>query len=282
MKKIYHLFGLLFLCSACATLNKAVVSNPVNREGLEELQLLAGYDVYQLRVDLIRQVTTNYSGNNSYQTTPVPYHYLGVNLGNGLFYDANRNLSLNLDQLPELKQLKDFTITKMERGAWKLPEVYRKQAQSFSKEREGLFTSRLEADLGDSIIVVDEGFLSSKKTIQVKVKSLQFKGGLFTTTLEEHPDHILLKEFLRKDEYRQQENKVYLDRDYLVEDKGTVIEITQGRGLIPQTYYFIKVADSYYFFNQHYRGVKITIRDNEVLVEDNGRDQAVFLVENRD
>ncbi|MEQ9442293.1 MAG: hypothetical protein RIG62_24850 [Cyclobacteriaceae bacterium] len=282
MLKISYLFGLLFLCSACASLNKAVVSDYNKREGLQELHLSAGYDVYQLRIDLIRQQTTTSSGDNTSQTTPTPYHYLGLHLGNGLFYDANRNLTLNLDQLPELAHLKDFTITKKERGLWNQPEIYTKQAKSFYKEKAGLFSSRLEANLGDSTIVVNEGFLSSKKTIQISANGLQCKGGLASTTLEEHANYILLKEFLHKEEYRQQENKIYLDRDYLVEDQGNVIEITQTRGLMRSTYYFIKVDNSYYFFDQRYRGVKITIRDYEVLVEDNGRDQAVFLVENLD
>ena len=282
MVKIHYLFVLLFLCSACASLNKAVVSDYNKREGLQELQLSAAYDVYQLRVDLIRQETTTSSGSNSYQTTPTPYHYLGVTLGNGLFYDANHNLTLNLNQLPELQLLEDFTVTKKERGLWNQSEMYQKQAQSFYKKKDGIFQTKLEAALGDSTIVVDEGFLSPKQTIQINGKKIQHKGGLFTTTLEEHSKYISLKEFLRKEEYRQQENKIYLDRDYLVEDKGNVIEITHTRGLIHQTYYFIKVDDSYYFFDQHYRGVKITIRDREVLVEDNGRDQAIFLVENRD
>ncbi len=280
--KVSYFVGLLLVCAACASLNKAVVSDPERREGLQELQLSAGYDVYQLRVDLIREVTTDYVGNNNYQSSPVPYHYLGVHLGNGLFYDANRNLTLNLDQLPALKDLNNFTIIKKERGAWRLPEIYKKQAQSFFKEKEGLFKSRLEARLGDSTIVVDEGFLSSKKTIQINVKSLQYTGGLAATTLEEHPDYILLKEFLRKETYRQKDNKIYLDKDYVIEDKGNVVEITHTKWLGRQTYYFIKVANSYYFFNQQYRGVKITIRDREVVVEDNGREQAIFLVDNLD
>ncbi len=135
MKRGSYLFCLLCLWSACTSLNKAVVSNSDKREGLQKLHLSAGYDVYQLRVDLIRQVTSNYAGNNNYQTSPIPYHYLGVNLGNGLFYDANHNLTLNLNQLPELRHLQDFIIVKKERGSWNLPETYRKQEQSFSKEK---------------------------------------------------------------------------------------------------------------------------------------------------
>ncbi|MEO0331203.1 MAG: hypothetical protein AAF223_05890 [Bacteroidota bacterium] len=256
----------------------ATVSDPNTREGLQELQLSSGYDVYGLRVDLIRQITTDGDGN-SY---PMPYHYLGVNLGNGLFYDANNNLTLNLDQLPEVRQGEDFTIRKRERGRWNRVETYRKHNQLFSRERNGLLSANTEAHLGESMIVVNEGFLSAKQTIQVGENSIEYKGGLARATLTEHADHILLKAFLRKEEYRQQENRIYLDRDYLVEDKGNVIEIAQTRGLVRPNFYFIKVDNSYYFFNQRYRGIKITISGSEVLVEDNGRDQAMFLVENMD
>lgn len=278
MKRLCYFFGLILLGSACSTLNRATVSDPNKREGLQELQLSSGYDIYQLRIDLIRQVTTDSDGDSC----PMPYHYLGVNLGNGLFYDANNNLTLNLDQLPELRHGEDFTIRKRERGRWNRVETYRKHDQLFSRERSGLLSSNTEAHLGESTIVVDEGFLSAKQTIQVGESSIEYKGGLAKATLTEHTDHILLKRFLRKEEYRQQENRIYLDRDYLVEDKGNVIEITQTRGLVQPNFYFIKVDNSYYFFDQRYRGVKITISGSEVLVEDNGRDQAIFLVENLD
>lgn len=278
MNRLYYFLGLILLNSACSTLNVATVNDPNKREGLQELQLSAGYDIYQLRVDLIRQTTIDSDGD----PCPMPYHYLGVNLGNGLFYDANNNLTLNLDQLPELRQGEDFTIRKRERGRWNRVETYRKHDQLFSRERNGLLSSNTEAHLGESTIVVDEGFLSAKQTIQVGENSIEYKGGLAKATLTEHADHILLKEFLHQDEYRQQENRIYLDRDYLVEDRGNVVEITQTRGLVQPSYYFIKVDNSYYFFNQRYRGVKITILGQEVLVEDNGRDQAIFLVENMD
>ncbi|MGD1892731.1 MAG: hypothetical protein ACFB15_19360 [Cyclobacteriaceae bacterium] len=276
MRRVCYFLGLILLSSACATLNRTTVSDPNKRDGLQELQLSTGYDVYGLRIDLIRQVTTDGDGNSC----PMPYHYLGVNLGNGLFYDANNNLTLNLDQLPELRQVEDFTIRKRERGRWNRIETYRKHDQLFSRERNGLLSSNTEAYLGESTIVVDEGFLSSKQTIQIGENSIEYKGGLAKATLTEHSDHILLKEFLHRDDYRQQENRIYLERDYLEEDRGNVIEITQIRGLVRPSYYFIKVDNSYYFFNQRYRGVKITISGSEVLVEDNGRDQAIFLVEN--
>ena len=268
------------MCSACASLNKAVVSDPNRRLGLQNLRLSADYDVYQLRVDLIRQTTSRYRGNNHYQQLPTPYHPLGVELGNGLFYDANGNLTLNLDQLPELQHLNNFTIRKKERGSWNRVETYTKQDQSFLKEGSGLFSSKLKASLSDSAIVIDEGFLSPKNTIEVNAEGLQYGNGLFATSLKERSGSVVLKKFLNNEEYRQQGNTIYLDRDYLVAHKGEVIEITNARGLFRSIWHFIKIDNSYYFFDKHHRGVKITIRGQEVLVEENGRNQAIFLVEN--
>ena len=280
VKLTFVLVVTVFLGMACASLDKAVVSDASQREGLQELQLTPGYDIYQLRVDLIRQTTTDYVSDDSYQTDCVPYHYLGVNLGNGLFYDGNNNLTLNLDQLPELQHLENFTVIKETRGLWSQPEVYTKQGQSFQRESQGLIKARRKATLGDSVITIDEGFLSATKTITVNEDNITLRGGLFSSTLQTQPDFILLKEFLRNERYYQEQNRIYLDRNYVVQDRGNIIEITQGRGLFRQLFYFTKIANSYYFYNQRYRGVKITIRGNEVLVEDNGRDLAIFLVEN--
>ena len=45
-----------------------------------------------------------------HMTVDADYHYLGVYLGNGLFLDANKNLSINLVKLLGLDKENYFKI----------------------------------------------------------------------------------------------------------------------------------------------------------------------------
>ncbi len=93
MKKfIVLLFVSAVIVSGCITIESGTVSEE-DKIPVEDLKLEKGVDIYQFRVDLVRSVKEeNTSGKETDKNTDnnnpenlVPYHYLGVRFGNGLF-----------------------------------------------------------------------------------------------------------------------------------------------------------------------------------------------------
>ena len=109
--KIRFLPGLLlvFLLTACT------FSRPLNLHGLknapfEDPVLRPDYDLYGLRIDIIRQTHDESETDSTSTTEDDPYHQLGFDLGNGLFFDYNSNLGLRIDRLLAVEPGKSYTL----------------------------------------------------------------------------------------------------------------------------------------------------------------------------
>lgn len=94
------------------------------REGgkleFEQLNIQPGYELEDLRIDIIRQEKI-VQVDSVESTEKVSYHPIGFNLGNGLFYDLNENLSIRPQELlmispTETYQIKKITNVKKEKG----------------------------------------------------------------------------------------------------------------------------------------------------------------------
>lgn len=66
-----------------------------------------------LRIDIIRQTESVTIGENQSETRDVEYHPMGFDIGNGLFFDLNDNLSLRVDRLLNMDTNQDFTIAEV-------------------------------------------------------------------------------------------------------------------------------------------------------------------------
>ena len=98
-----------FLLSACASLNIQEIKS-MNKTHFLDMELSAGQEHNELRIDVIRQVTETYVDGSTTYYQDVPYHPLGLDLGNGLFYDMNGNLSFRLDFLLDFNPEEPFEI----------------------------------------------------------------------------------------------------------------------------------------------------------------------------
>ena len=109
MKKIgcFVIFCIIGFLSTCATLNKSTI-NSLHREKLIGPFLQPDFELYDLRIDLIRNTTTEEVNDSTETEKEMPYHRLGFNLGNGLYYDLNENLCLRLTDLFNIDDLSDF------------------------------------------------------------------------------------------------------------------------------------------------------------------------------
>lgn len=96
--------------SGCSSLNVREIK-ALERIPFEPLRIQPEVEPNDLRVDVIRQTEQTTVGN-SVRTTDVPYDPLGLNLGNGLFYDTNENFSLRLDYLLDFEGAEAFELRK--------------------------------------------------------------------------------------------------------------------------------------------------------------------------
>ena len=66
------------------------------------MELSPGQEHNELRIDVVRQVRETYVDGSTTYYEDVPYHPLGLDLGNSLFYDMHENLSFRLDYLLDI------------------------------------------------------------------------------------------------------------------------------------------------------------------------------------
>lgn len=103
------LFIIVF--SSCKSLNVRAIKS-MKKVNFQEMQLSPGFEPNELRIDVVRQITETYVDETTIIYDAVPYHPLGFDLGNGLFYDMNGNLSFRLDQLLEFNPEKPFELSR--------------------------------------------------------------------------------------------------------------------------------------------------------------------------
>ena len=272
MKKLFYWSWCWLLLSACASLDRNLLDD-ANREMLHPASLSMDYDVYFLRIDLIRNTTTTAdpSAVGATRTENVPYHYLGFDLGNGLFYDANRNLCLDIMRLPEFAGQKNFAFTKQYPRFGGGTVRYYRQDNLFVRQESGLLQSKFEATFGGATVTVDEGFLSPKRDIEISPDLLYYKEGLFATRIKRQSYQYQLSQGLGKQEYYASGNNIYLDRDLIVQNLGNRIEVANARAWRYRPFTFIKTEEGYFFFDNRARGIRIVIDDYGISVFENRR-----------
>ena len=112
MKQAAFIFiSISSLFYACASLNIREIRS-MKKMYFQNMDLSPGQEHNELRIDVIRQVTETYVDGTTTYYQNVPYHPLGFDLGNGLFYDMNGNLSLRLDFLLKFDPEEPFEINK--------------------------------------------------------------------------------------------------------------------------------------------------------------------------
>jgi hypothetical protein len=95
----------------CSTLSIREIKTLENIP-FEPLRLEPATEPTDLRIDVIRQTEQQMVGN-TLQTVEVPNEPLGLDLGNGLFYDLNENFSLRLDYLLGFAEEEVFELKKI-------------------------------------------------------------------------------------------------------------------------------------------------------------------------
>ena len=132
MKANNYIFIILILLAlGCSTTSNISEIKELSKTRFDSLSIQPDVELYDLRIDIIRQTTQNRVNDSTTLNEVVPYNFLGFNLGNGLFYDLNDNLSLRIDYLLNVDTKNDFEIEKIySKSKWN--RIYKNQQGKFS------------------------------------------------------------------------------------------------------------------------------------------------------
>jgi hypothetical protein len=264
---------MIILISSCATLNISDIQN-LEKVKFDSLSLIPDMETNNLRIDLIRQTYEENVTDSTKETKETPYHPIGFDLGNGLFYDLNENLCLRLDCIMEFSRDNDFEIQKITR-----PE----------KNKGYIIYSYIK----DSLLVqypprkkihyryhrvnhLDSTAFMYKKRLKYAVietdSSLIYSGKKRKWDIIKKIDNnnYYLNKRKWKQEYKIKSNDIFLENDYIVSltNNDSTIEIKSYRKKRKNRilYTIEKDSDKLFIYNKNYSGILIEKEGNNILV----------------
>lgn len=263
------LFLLLFILDGCTTLNKALIESSV-RNTFQPIVLIPDYDVYNLRIDIIRQTEEERINDSTKQTKDVPYHPVGFYLGNGLFIDLNDNISLLVPRLFNIHDHGNFIIVwSDDRQIFKSSVTYEKSDAAFTTQYEGLFrtTTKTEIYHNDSMVLLNEGIFSRSKILTSDTTFI-YQSGLYKKTIYKDDEGYFYKTLTGKESYKKINDEIYIKSRYIIRNNGDRIDII-SRGLLTKEiprYSIIKTGDRIFIYDPYYSGLEIRLSGNDMDV----------------
>lgn len=270
---------LLFACTSCY-IYQPFDKNEVeqNQSSSYELLLEASYELNDLRLDIIRQTYEEQVNDSTTETHNVAYHPVGFNLGNGLFYDLNRNLSLRTDYLLSIEELEDYSIKRVDfRGNFKDITTYRaKNADEICKKWNDLFgeeRSHCTTVKSDerTVEVYHRGNLCYALSRE-ESQSTFSRGNnrrLEYTIIKKEDDNYMVKLRKRDRAFVKQGNTITLDNQYIVtfnEADNSIHICLKGRKRDILLYRLVKSDKEMYVLNPRYYGYKFELNGDELVV----------------
>jgi len=270
---VYILFLILIVISGCATLNKDAIFS-LQRVPFEKPVIKPACELYNLRIDIIRQKTTEAVNDSTQKETDMPYHRIGFDLTGGLFYDANKNLSLNVLKLFNINETSDFEINYEEPGIIFTKKIkYIKKGSEFRIENNDLLKTKeiFKIAFSDSVINVKKKFAFNFKIIKTSDK-LMYKQFLKNKTIHKSSDGYYIKNLLFRETFKCIDNQINLDDDYVLNYNRDVVEIYEN-GFLGKLlkYFMIRSNNEVYFYDKSYMGLRVFKNGNKITVEKNGR-----------
>ncbi|WP_373515223.1 hypothetical protein [Persicitalea sp.] len=272
VKSLLLTASLAIFTTACSTLNPKEIQN-LNRVAFAPLELRPSVEPTDLRLDVIRQQTQYYIGNDL-QTMDVPDDPLGFDLGNGLFYDLNQNFSLRLDRLLDYASDEPFALRELEvplpnQGYRTYTFASDSLMRSNSEKRRTRYlyhrvgppdsVSYMNGNALKYVIVRRDSSLACRNKRKVKKEIFTVKEGHFT-----------FERGRREADFVQKKNEIDLQSSYLVTltDANKTMTIyrlnRKGRRFAQQT--IIRGRDVLYVFDGKLRGQKIVFENGGISV----------------
>jgi len=264
-------FFMIIIYSSCSTLNPQEIRS-LKKTAFNPLQLRPGTETNDLRIDLIRQTETYNDTDSTTATRNVDYHPLGFDLGNGLFFDVNDNLSLRIDYLISASPDK-FNIKKTYR-----PQHNKKHTNYFfsndslliksegSKKNRYIFHRSIHTDTMTyfhknqflyQIIVNDTSLLYGGKK--------RIIDGIYQSDANEY----YVNNWKQNRFFSLSDNEIQLEFIYKISmpDAETILIKRAGRKNDYLLYTLIQSEDQIFIYNKDHQGIKIVFEDqNKILL----------------
>jgi len=268
---------LVVFCSACSTLNINEIKN-LEKRGFDSLKLKHEIEPNDLRIDIIRQTHDNRVNDSTTVTEYTPYHPLGFDLGNGLFYDLYGNLSLRIEFLLNYSRAHDFVIERIdnpEKNKWITKYSFHNDSLMIAYPPKGRIHFKYHStQLGDSLAVMNKKRL--EYAIVKRDSSVVYRGKnrIWNTIFQCDHDIYYLDRKRENNKYQMIGDEIHLGKIYvIVESKdGKTIEVkSHGRKHDTPLLTIIKGDKELFIYNCKYIGQKLEFKDNNFLVYQNNR-----------
>lgn len=184
----FVLFLMLGASAACTSLSPADIPAEGERLPFGEFAVTPAFDPFFLRLDLVRQVqtyTTTRVTSEGFvipetRTEAAPYHYIGVDLGAGLFLDARQNLAIDLWRLMELNRYARVRVVERSGGWLSSDRIYERNGDEISVRSGGLFGGDSRITLTQGGARIAGGFLTSDQDVTLDADRVSYDPhGLF-------------------------------------------------------------------------------------------------------
>jgi len=285
-----YILVLLCLCllDSCAmsSLDRAYVSNPVNRVALEPFRFELSHDPYLLRTDLVRAshaedrttpVSNGTSANYITQSIQVDNAYfpVAIDFGNGLMVDANLNVFVDLSRFYSLRDLPAYKAKLPARGLFGADTLYTKTGSNFVENSNVIGGSKREVEvLKDTVSINSTGFLNGHPKYRIYDTGIEYDpGALFESKLTYSQPSIdtiniptasdrMVFRLVDLNHARLEQPGILLD----IVQKGNTVAISRKLGQKPlQNYTFFRTSQGFVFYNNaSYEGVEVRKIDKNI------------------
>jgi hypothetical protein len=266
----------ILLGSSCATLKIDEVKK-LHKARFEPLQLMPAIEPNNLRIDLIRQTNISMVNDLTYETFDIPYHSLGFNLGNGLFYDLNGNLSLRVDSLLNADG-HNFKIRNISQP------MRNKGITEYTISNDTLFVQhpprkRIEykyhmISAKDSLAFMYKKRLEYSNVTTDSTTVYRGKKRICDVIHRIDSNNYFLNKKRRNENYTLSNDTVFLEKDYLLtlSDNNKTIRIQRhGKRKNKIIYTIEKNEGNLFIYNKKYSGKMLEFKGNGILIYNNKR-----------
>jgi len=268
-------FLLALFAFGCATPFSLTEINNVQKVEFEPLYIQPDLELYDLRIDIIRQTYDESTSDTTSETRNTPYHAVGFNLGNGLFYDLNGNLSLRIDKLLALNPEANFRLEKAYSGQEDRNVIYSSVNDTFSTETfrkkrryNKLKISRFEDSI--SVSTSSRYRYSVKKDDSTMVYMI--KNRVIDKIHKKKENFYYQNHKWRVEEFVMTGNEIVLSQKYKIflDDSKRVIKILRiGKKSDTLLYEIIKDKDIILVYNSSYFGKRIVLDQRKLTLYHN-------------
>ena len=283
----YLLLSLALWTFGCSTINIHSVREH-QQQSFNPLQLSPAFEHNSLRIDVIRQVTLTYDYYGYYydeydygyiEEEDVPYHPMGFDLGNGLFYDMSGNFSLRIDNLLDFDPEREFTINKLIRpsrrgNSEQFSFVNNSLAITKPSRTRGNFQYRI-SEQNDTLIYSRKGKRRYATTKSQEGITYQFKNRRPERISSNRKGGFVYKKRNREQPIRLFDDRIWIGNQYVVwqsEDRKFIFVNSEKRHRKnKRPLLTIKKSDKLLLaYDQNRKGIRVELGQNSIYVEGTG------------